>query len=435
MLVLAIVVYAVFGALVGLYGLAQAHLLWLAWRAPAEEEPAPCLDADCPSVTVQLPVYNEPEVVEGLLRCVAALDWPRDRLDIQLLDDSLDGTSAIAQRVIAELDAPIAHLQRSDRSGFKAGALAAGLAHARGELVAIFDADFRPEPDFLRRMVPRMEEGVGLVQGRWSWLNREQNLFTRLLALHLDAHFAVEQPARAHGDLVFGFNGTAGIWRRACIEDAGGWEGDTLTEDLDLAVRARMAGWRLRYAEDVAVPSEIPADLGGIRTQQFRWMKGGAQVARKLLTAVWRRERLAARLQAVAHLCGGALFAAVVGIALLAPALVVAAGASDPRVGVVVGLASLPMQGTLLVLIGVYGTACVKRGGWRGLGRLLVTFPLFLPFSAALAIHNALAVLDGWRGRWSPFVRTPKGGARARRSVSAVVWFEAALGSGCSPAP
>ncbi len=433
-LVFVTILYAVVALLIGLYGVAQAHLLWLCWTRRPMPAPPLMVDADCPFVTVQLPLFNEPEVAAGLIASVAALDWPRDRFEIQVLDDSIDDTPARVAVAIAALDGvAIEHLRRTDRSGFKAGALAEGLAGARGEFVAIFDADFRPEPDFLRRMVPRLEEGVGLVQGRWSWLNRDESLFTRLLALHLDAHFAVEQPARAQGDLVFGFNGTAGVWRRQCIDEAGGWDGDTLTEDLDLAIRARLAGWELRYAEDVHVPSEIPADVGAIRTQQFRWMKGGAQVARKLLATVWRQEqRPITKLQATAHLCGGALFGAVVVVALLAPILVLAAAAGPPGIRLSVSLASLPMQFTLLVLIGVYGTACVKRSGGLGVPRMLLTFPLFLPFSAALSVHNALAVLDGWRGRPSPFVRTPKRGASAAKRrvgpVSPVVWAELGLG-------
>ena len=433
MLVFATAAYALLGVIVGLYGLAQAQLLVLALRRRERPAVSWVADADCPVVTVQLPIYNEPAVVAGLLRCVARLDWPADRLEIQILDDSTDDTP---DRVRAALDGlpgvSFHHIRRGDRAGFKAGALAAGLARARGSLIAILDADFRPEPDFLRRIVPRLEDGVGLVQGRWSWLNRDENLFTRLLAFHLDAHFAVEQTARAAGDLVFGFNGTAGVWRRQCIEDAGGWEGDTLTEDLDLAVRARLAGWELRYAEDIAVPSEIPAELAAIRTQQHRWMKGGAQVARKLLPTVWRREGWRVRLQAVAHLCGGGLFGAVVGIAVLLPVLLVTAAAGPPGLAVAIGIASLPMQCTLAALVCVYGVACAKRSGWRGLVRLVLVFPVFLSFSAALAIHNAAAVASGWWGTASPFVRTPKRGATGRRGprgpVPPVVWAELALG-------
>ena len=434
-LVLATLLYAGLSLLIGAYGLAQAHLLWLSLTRPPRPAPPPLVDADCPFVTVQLPLFNEPEVAAGLLVCVAALDWPADRLQIQVLDDSTDHTPQRVQAALESLPgAPIEHIRRAHRDGFKAGALAHGLLTARGDCIAIFDADFRPEPDFLRRMVPHLVHGVGLVQGRWSWLNRDESLFTRLLALHLDAHFAVEQPARDRGDLVFGFNGTAGVWRRRCIEEAGGWQGDTLTEDLDLAIRARLAGWTLRYAEDVHVPSEVPADIGAIRTQQHRWMKGGAQVARKLLGAVWRSEdRLVSKLAATAHLGGGALFAAVVLVAALVPVLVVVAGAGPPGIRFSLGLASLPMQWTLVVLIGVYGTACVKRGGARGLIRMAGTFPLFLPFSAALSLHNAAAVIDGWRGRPSPFVRTPKRGAApivrgAAGPVATVVWAELALG-------
>jgi|GEM_PF-422988 len=423
-----LLVYGVLAAAIGAYGVAQAHLLLLAWRGV----PSPPPSTELPFVTVQLPVYNEATVIDGLLRSIADLDWPDDRLQIQLLDDSTDSTPELAARTIAQLDRPIEHIRRTDRSGFKAGAMAHGLQTARGELVAIFDSDFRPRPDFLRRAVAALPPNVGLVQARWAWTNRDENLFTRLLSLHLDAHFAVEQPGRHGGDLFWGFNGTAGVWRRACIEDAGGWEADTLTEDLDLAYRARLAGWKLRYVEGIDAPSEVPAALAAIRSQQFRWMKGGAQVARKMLGRVWGSdESLVTRLQATVHLAGGGLFVAVVALALLTPALVRAAAVGPAWFSGAATLAALPMQFTLVVLMGVYLRTCVRRGGAGGVLRWMWEFPLLLVFSVGLSLHNGLAVLDGWRGRPSPFVRTPKAGAGRLRVVEPappVVWGELALG-------
>lgn len=430
-----LLVYGVLAAMIGAYGLAQAQLLWLAWRGRpgAREGRFPidgAIDGDLPSVTVQLPVYNEAPVVQGLLRSIAGLDWPRDRLQIQLLDDSTDETPALAAVTIAELGLPIEHVRRADRQGYKAGALDHGLATARGELIAIFDSDFRPRPDFLRLAVAALPPDVGLVQARWSWINRQQNLFTRLLSLHLDAHFAVEQPGRHAGDLFWGFNGTAGVWRRACIDDAGGWQADTLTEDLDLAYRARLAGWKLGYVEAIDAPSEVPSALAAIRSQQFRWMKGGAQVARKMLGPVWRSgESFGTKVQATAHLAGGALFLAVVILAVLTPGLVRAATTGPAWFGAAATLVSLPMQGTLVVLAGVYLRTCLRRGG--GVLRWAWEFPLLLVFSVGLSLHNGLAVLDGWRGRPSPFVRTPKAGDGALRLVEPeppVVWAELALG-------
>ncbi len=269
---------------------------------------------------------------------------------------------------------------------------------------------------------------------RWGWLNRDANLFTRLLSLHLDAHFAVEQPARHRGGLLFGFNGTAGVWRRACIDAAGGWSADSLTEDLDLGFRAGLRGWQVRNLEEVAVPSEVPAQIGAVRTQQFRWMKGGAQVARKLLGTVWRSdEPLRRKLQGTAHLGGGSVFLAVMAILMLAPLLGRIALTEGPAYGAALGIASVPLQLTAVVLMAAYGTACIKRSGWlRGVVRTAVLFPPFLAFSAAMAPHNAWAVVDGWSGRVSPFVRPPKVGdrstVRAKAAVPPMVWFELALG-------
>jgi len=444
LLELVAILYASLVLPIGLYGVAQAHLLWLAGRRSREALAPPLVGDDVPFVTVQLPLFNEPLVAEGLLACVAGLDWPHDRLQIQVLDDSTDETTAILAAGCARLVAqglPIEHVRRPHRGGYKAGALADAMASVRGDLIAIFDADFRPRPDFLRRAVAQLGPDVGLVQARWGWLNRDQSLFTRLLSLHLDAHFAVEQPGRHRGGLFFGFNGTAGVWRRACIEDAGGWEADTLTEDLDLAFRARLAGWDLRYVEEIAAPSEVPADIAGIRTQQFRWMKGGAQVARKMLARVWRSEApLVTRLQATAHLGGGGVFGSVLLLCLVGPLVAFVAADAPGWFPVAIGLASLPMQLTLLVLVGVYGSACVRRDGpLRGVLRFAWLFPLFLAFSVGLSLHNAVAVVDGWSGRASPFVRTPKAGsggtgagaalASALRPVAPLVWVELGVGA------
>ena len=242
---------------------------------------------------MQLPIYNERNVAERVIRAAASMDYPRDRLEIQVLDDSVDETKQIIDRLVEKLareGLDIKAIRREDRDGYKAGALANGTALARGEFLAVFDADFVPGPDFLRRALPPFlaDAKIAFVQTRWGHLNRDENILTICLALGIDGHFLVEQPARAKSGLFMNFNGTAGVWRRQAIEDAGGWSSRTLTEDLDLSYRVLLAGWKPCYIEDVAVPSELPATITGAKSQQFRWAKGSIQTAMRNLPRVWR---------------------------------------------------------------------------------------------------------------------------------------------------
>ncbi|MCO4747584.1 MAG: glycosyltransferase [Proteobacteria bacterium] len=404
--------YVASAVMVAVYGCAQLHLLWRS-RAVRRPQVSTLGREGLPRVLVQLPVRNERRVMRPLLRCIAGLDWPSDRLEIQVLDDSDDETVGICAEECARLRARgvrIEHVRRAERRGFKAGALAHGLTLNDADYVAIFDADFRPDSSFLREamavLIARPE--LGLVQARWAHLNRDHSPFTQALAFHLDAHFGVEQQARSQQPLLMGFNGTAGIWRRAAIDGAGGWSADSLTEDLDLSFRAQLAGWPLAYVDELEAPAELPADVRAIRTQQHRWMKGGAQVFRKLIGPLWASDRpLVAKLQGTAHLGGGTVFLAVTALLLVTPAL------AFPAVGEVmrpiVWPAALLLQVALVVLALFYGTSCVRRAGFgRGLARFALTFLPFLALSTGLALHNAVAVVDGWSGRPSPFVRTPK---------------------------
>ena len=274
-------------SVLALYGMHRLVLLaiffWTRRRNP-ERPPDPDL---WPRVTVQLPIFNERYVATRLIDAVCALDYPRDRLEIQVLDDSTDDTR---ERVAAcverqrRLGFDIRHLHRTDRTGYKAGALAAGCAEARGDLLAIFDADFVPPTDFLLRTVPYFaDQEIGVVQARWEHVNRDYSLLTQAQAIFLDAHFRIEHQARNRGGNFFNFNGTAGLWRRQAIDDAGGWQHDTLTEDLDLSYRAQLAGWRFLFLPDVVAPAELPVDANAFKRQQFRWAKGSVQTARKLL--------------------------------------------------------------------------------------------------------------------------------------------------------
>ncbi|MCB9794890.1 MAG: glycosyltransferase [Alphaproteobacteria bacterium] len=408
-------IYCAAALFVTLYALAQVDLLrrWWRHRAPVPAGPLP---EPLPKVTVQLPLYNEEAVARRLLRNIRALDWPRDRLRVQVLDDSTDGTVAIVREEVARLRAQgldVVHVRRPDREGFKAGALAHGLAQDDAELVAIFDADFLPRPDFLKQAISRMGPEHGLVQCRWSFLNEQASLLARVQAFHLDLHFALEQHARCHGGLLMGFNGTAGVWRRACIGAAGGWDGDTLTEDLDLSFRAQLAGWPLQFVDAVDAPSELPLHMAAIRSQQHRWMKGGAQVAAKLLPTLWRSEqRLARKLQGTAHLMGSSVFVAVLVLCTCLP-LVPPLRVADPVFAKALLAPSVGLGFSLLTLVAVYTAGCSRRAGdqlWPGLRRALTTLPLLLAFCNGLSLHNSRAVLQGFFGGTGTFVRTPKAG-------------------------
>ncbi|MBX9902401.1 MAG: glycosyltransferase, partial [Burkholderiaceae bacterium] len=273
-----------------IYGAHRLQLTWVAWRSRAPQA-AKQLD-DLPIITVQLPVFNERFVVERLIDAVAALDYPRERLQIQVLDDSTDDTTNLAAARVAHHRAAgiwIEHLHRTDRTGFKAGALGAGLLHAKGEFIAIFDADFVPAPEALKEAIHAFSApDVGMVQLRWLHLNRHYNTLTEVQAVMLDAHFAIDQVARARTGLYFNFNGTAGLWRKQAIHDAGGWQWDTITEDLDLSYRAQMKGWRFVYLHNIGCPSELPVEMTAFKSQQHRWAQGAIQVMRKTLPRLWR---------------------------------------------------------------------------------------------------------------------------------------------------
>ena len=409
------VAYYAVCALLTVLGLYRAAILlaWLRPRTPRQPDTEP---ARWPRVTVQLPIYNERFVARRLLQAVAALDYPPDRLQIQVLDDSTDSTRVLTRRIVRVLrrrGLDVEHVHRPRRAGFKAGALANGLRSATGELVAIFDADFVPARDFLRRTVPALlAPGVGVVQTRWGHLNRESSWFTRLQAILLDGHFAIEQPARWSNAWLLTFNGTAGIWRRQAIEAAGGWQSDTLTEDLDLSIRAQLAGWKIRYLEEVVVPAELPTDPNSFRAQQRRWAKGGVQVARKMLPRIagaalpWH-----AKIEAMLHMSSYAAYPLLILLALLrTPARVLAPESS--WAGLLPGELVLLTVGTL-PLAAYYVLAQRAAGAPGGLRRwLLDVFPA-MALGAGLAVGNAIAVLEGLFGKGLVFERTPKRGELA----------------------
>lgn len=285
---------------------------------------------DWPSVTVQLPIYNEQYVLERLLDAACTLDYPSDKLEIQVLDDSTDETQHLAKSLVDKhrgRGVNVVHIHRSDRAGFKAGALKAGLEVASGEYLAVFDADFIPPPGFLRRMLPYFAtDQVGLVQARWGHINGDNSLLTRGQAMGLDAHFVMEHGARNASGIFINFNGTAGVWRKKAILDAGNWQGDTLTEDMDLSYRAQLRGWRFVYANDVVCPAEVPAEVHGFKTQQYRWAKGSIQTAKKLLPCIWADTGMSRLMkwEATIHLANHIVFPLILLVALLSwPMLVI----------------------------------------------------------------------------------------------------------------
>lgn len=394
------------------FALHRGYLLWLARNRPERGLPD-AWKGPLPAVTVQLPVYNEREVVERLVNAACRLDYPREKLEIQLLDDSTDDTTSRAARAVErwrDRGVRIRHLRRDGRRGYKAGALAHGLSRATGDFILILDADFVPPPDLVRRLLPPFEEtAIGMVQGRWDHLNGDQSWLTRAQALLLDGHFFFEQGGRWAAGRFFNFNGTAGMWRRTCLEDAGGWEADTLTEDLDLSYRAQMKGWRFAFLEDVGVPAEVPARAGALEVQQKRWAQGGIQTARKILPKLLRGPwPLPVKLEAVVHLCGHLAYPLTLVLALLLLPSAVARrslGLEEFLVLdlVVFGLATVPF-------VVFYGAAGRKRSRpWR---RLIPDVVRTLAVGIGLSAPVSRAVLRGLRGVHDPFVRTPKEGAR-----------------------
>ena len=417
----------------------QWQLTRLAQRAYAQPPPAtPAAPVAWPRVTVQLPLYNEQNVVERVIDAAAALDYPPARLHIQVLDDSTDATVTLAAARVAHHAARglrISHVQRDSRVGYKAGALAHGLELTDGEFVAIFDADFVPDPDFLRRTIPYFsaDERVGVVQTRWGHLNRDESLLTRLQAFGLDAHFLIEQVGRTFGGHFINFNGTGGVWRRACIADAGGWQADTLTEDLDLSYRAQLRGWRFVYRPDIVAPAELPAVMDALKSQQFRWTKGAAETARKHLGALWRSAQpLSTKLHGTFHLLNSSVYVVILLMALASVPLVFVR-VRYREYQVVLQLASVFLLG-FVPLVYYYYTAWRLAEPGSQVRRYPGFFLLFLSVSMGLALHNSRAVVLGWLGQRTPFVRTPKvgaGGQAARRyrtgGVGALVVLEGLL--------
>ncbi len=405
----ALVLYAFLLALMLVYGTNTLLLVLADAVHRRRRAPAPPLPEELPFVTVQLPVYDEENVIERLLEAAGALRWPRDRLEIQLLDDSTDGTTAIAVEVLARLrqrGLQVAHLRRERRVDFKAGALQESLASCRGDFLALFDADFVPPPEFLEQAMGYFSDPeIAAIQGRWTHLNRGWSRLTEAQALGIDGHFGVEQGARMGAGWFLNFNGSAGIWRKEAILDAGGWSGDTLTEDLDLSYRVQLQGWRIAYDPDIVCPAELPTQLGAFKVQQRRWATGSMQTARKLLPAIWRSgdKSLVARIQATLHLTHYAIHPLIVLSALLSiPCLLLPGMASGARSPWTLAVPfALAMTGP--VLLHVYSQWVLHRRLLRPRELGMMTL-----LGVGIAVSNSIAVLAAWVGPRGDFVRTPK---------------------------
>ncbi|MBI4880359.1 MAG: glycosyltransferase [Planctomycetes bacterium] len=407
-----VVLIAYYSVLVilSIYGMHRYVLVYLYYRYRDRGQKPQSRFTVLPSVTVQLPIFNEATVVERLVDAVCAIDYPRDRLEIQVLDDSTDETVEIARkkvRQMAERGHRIRHLRRSDRSGFKAGALASGLGQSDSELVAIFDADFVPEPDILRRTVDHFTDPrVGMVQTRWGHINRRFSLLTLLQSILLDGHFVIEHAARNRSGRFFNFNGTAGIWRRACIAEAGGWEHDTLTEDLDLSYRAQLKGWRFVFLPDVVSPGELPVEMNSFKTQQHRWAKGSIQVCRKLLPTIWRSSApLKAKVEATFHLTANFAYVLMIVMALLMlPALLARISDQSAARGILFDV-SLFMAATTSMLAFYTASQREAYSDWKS---TIKYFPLLIALGIGISLNNTKAVIEALFRHETPFVRTPK---------------------------
>jgi cellulose synthase/poly-beta-1,6-N-acetylglucosamine synthase-like glycosyltransferase len=409
-----------------LFGFHRSQLIYLYYRYKDRRPVPPGRFKDLPGVTVQLPLFNEMYVVERLLDAVVGIRYPRDRFQVQVLDDSTDETQEICKRKVAELRArfpelDIEYIHRLDRTGFKAGALENGLRSAKGELILIFDADFLPLPDMLERVVDHfVDPKVAMVQCRWKHLNRDFSALTEAQALLLDGHFVMEHAGRAWSNRFFNFNGTAGVWRRSAIAEAGGWQHDTLTEDMDLSYRAQLLGWKFIYVPEVAAPAELPVEMSAFKAQQFRWAKGSIQVSKKLLPTILRSNATRGqKSEAFFHLANNFAYPLLLLLSLLLlPNLVLR---TEHGVWEVL-MYDLPLFfGTTMSLAAFYlatqkEIAKMEKPGekpgfpWWALARL----PLVLSLGIGLCVSQTRAVLEAVFGKDTEFVRTPKHGIRGK---------------------
>ncbi|MDF4220681.1 MULTISPECIES: cellulose synthase family protein [Maribacter] len=413
-----IIIYSISLLLIFFYSLAQLNLLINYLSQKRQNQTAPkfnLLDPkEIPFVTIQLPVFNEEYVMDRLLENIAKIEYPKSKLEIQVLDDSTDDTVITTAASIAKLQETgldIKHITRTDRSGFKAGALKEGLEVAKGEFIAIFDADFLPASDWLKKTVIYFkDEEIGVVQTRWGHLNRDYSTLTKIQAFALDAHFTLEQVGRNSKGHFINFNGTAGIWRKECIIDAGNWEGDTLTEDLDLSYRAQLKNWKFKYLENVETPAELPVVISAARSQQFRWNKGGAENFRKTVWSVISAKNIPfkTKFHGVMHLLNSSMFLCVFLVALLSiPSLYIKN--TYGHLDWVFSLLSLFTVSTIILFVCYWFTyKSIQGSGFNNFVDYIRIFFTFFSVALGFSLHNTIAVIEGHMGKRSEFVRTPK---------------------------
>jgi len=438
-------------AILGIYGVAmfvifaysimQLSLLVRYWKKRKEPEFKDEIH-EYPEVLVQLPVFNEFYVVERLIDAAAGLDYPPEKLIIQVLDDSTDESFNLAARRVDAFKKKgyrIEHVRRPNRTGYKAGALQYGLEISKAPFVVVFDADFIPEKDFIRKTLAEFANPeIGMVQTRWGHLNRHYSILTRVQAFALDAHFTVEQTGRNLGSHFINFNGTAGIWRRECIESAGGWSADTLTEDLDLSYRAQLKGWKFKFKEDVVSPAELPSEMNALKNQQYRWNKGAAECTVKHLKSVCKSKNLpiSTKLHALFHLGNSSVFIWIMICTVLSFPLVYIK-ASNPQFKALFLLGGLLLV-SFAILSGFYYSSFKRIEKGRSKSEFLWMYPAFLSISMGMSLHNARAVWLGYMGKRTPFIRTPKwnivgtggtwsGKKYIGKKISLLTWLEGFL--------
>jgi cellulose synthase/poly-beta-1,6-N-acetylglucosamine synthase-like glycosyltransferase len=428
--------------LLSFYGIHRYILVYLYYkhRANRTTEPAARFQ-DLPRVTVQLPIFNEQYVVERLLEAVCKLEYPRDKLDIQVLDDSTDETVEVARALVdryAALGNPVSYHHRTNRHGYKAGALAEGMNSAKGEFIAIFDADFTPPEDFLLRTVHHFTDPkIGMVQTRWTHINRNYSFLTEVEAILLDGHFVLEHAGRARTGLFFNFNGTAGMWRRKTIEEAGGWQHDTLTEDTDLSYRAQLKGWKFIYLQDVECPAELPVEMTAFKTQQARWAKGLIQTGKKILPRVLQSDApLHTKIEAWYHLTANLSYPLMIVLsAVMLPAMVIRFYQGWFQMLYI----DLPLFMASTFSISSFYLVSQRELFPRSWPRALLYLPFLMALGIGLTITNTKAVIEALLGRQTAFARTPKyrveskqdkvGATKYRKRLGWVPWLELAIGT------
>ena len=412
------IVYSISLILVLFYSLSQLNLLWNYVQYKKKKEKHPLLDLtkpeSVPFITIQLPVFNELYVMERLLKCINQIEYPREKLEVQVLDDSTDESVELTRGLVEDLKIDgldIVQIRRKNRVGFKAGALKEGLTSAKGEFIAIFDADFLPQSNWLLQTVSQFEnEEIGVVQTRWSHINRDYSILTQVQAFALDAHFTLEQVGRNSKGHFMNFNGTAGVWRKTCILDAGNWEGDTLTEDLDLSYRAQLKNWKFKYLEDVETPSELPVIMSSIRSQQFRWNKGGAENFQKMAKRVIisKEVKSSSKIHSILHLLNSTMFLNVFFMGVLSIPMLYIKNEWG-HLSLYFDLSSFFIVSTIIFFCCYWVLYRYKKGG--GLMNFIEYIKIFFTFytiAMGFSYHNSLAVLEGHRGKRSDFIRTPK---------------------------